>query len=242
MNNLSGRFRWLRWAAILVFCSQTAALGEPDSTRVEERREMINTQIVSRGVTSPTVLAAMEKVKRHLFVPPEYRQQAYDDYPLPIGEGQTVSQPYIVALMTDLLELDGDETVLEIGTGSGYQAAVLGELAEKVFSIEIIGKLGERAAELLEELDYSNISVVIGDGYRGLEEQAPFDGIIVTCAPPEVPAPLLDQLAEGGRMVIPVGQQYQELLLIEKVDGECVERRIIPVRFVPMTGEAAGDN
>ena len=201
------------------------------------RQEMVSSQIKARGISDKRVLAAMQKVERHLFVPEKMQSLAYADQPLPIGEGQTISQPYIVAIMTELLNLKGDEKVLEIGTGSGYQAAILGELADTVYTIEIGKPLAKRADSLLAAMGYQNITVKHGDGYIGWEEHAPFDGIIITCAPPKVPQPLIDQLADGGRMVVPVGTFWQELLLIEKKDGELRETSVIPVRFVPMTGE-----
>jgi protein-L-isoaspartate(D-aspartate) O-methyltransferase len=179
----------------------------------------------------------MLKVDRHEFVPEEARHLAYSDRPLPIGEGQTISQPYIVALMTELLELKKGDRVLEIGTGSGYQAAILAELADHLYTIEIIESLGRSAEGLLRKLGYKNITVKIGDGYIGWEEFAPFDAIIVTAAPPHIPQPLLDQLKERGRLVIPVGDYYQELKKITKVKGEIKSQDIIPVVFVPMTGE-----
>jgi protein-L-isoaspartate(D-aspartate) O-methyltransferase len=203
------------------------------------RARMVETQIVARGVRDPRVLAAMRKVPRHLFVEPSERASAYEDHPLPIAGRQTISQPYIVALMTELLSLTPDARVLEIGTGSGYQSAVLGEVAREVYSIEIIPELAQAAAEKLRSLGYSNVIVKQGDGYRGWPEKAPFDGIIVTAAPPRIPEPLMDQLAPGGRMVIPVGGFFQELKVFTKnSDGSVSEKDIIPVRFVPMTGEA----
>jgi len=203
----------------------------------KRRRLMVEYQIKARGVKDKRVLSAMLKVKRHKFVPEYLWDQAYNDYPLPIGEGQTISQPYIVALMTELLKLKGDEKVLEIGTGSGYQAAILAELCKKVYTIEIIPSLAESAKKRLKKLGYTNVYVFCGDGYLGLKEYAPFDGIIVTCAPPYVPKPLIEQLKEGGRMVIPVGETYQELKVLIKKKGKIIEKSIIPVRFVPMTGE-----
>jgi len=179
----------------------------------------------------------MRNVDRHKFVPEEIRHQAYSDRPLPIGEGQTISQPYIVALMTELLELKKGDTVLEVGTGSGYQAAILAELADYVYTIEIIESLAVSAERLLRELGYGNIDVKTGDGYIGWKEFAPFDAIIVTAAPPHVPHPLLDQLKEGGRLVIPVGDYYQELKKITKVKGQIKSQNVTPVVFVPMTGE-----
>ncbi len=209
--------------------------GEPDWETL--RKEMVEKQIIARGVKDKRVIQAMLKVKRHLFVPPPYRPLAYTDQPLPIGEGQTISQPYIVALMTELLQLKGEEKVLEVGTGSGYQAAILAELAKEVYTIEILPALAESAEKRLKKMGYENIKVKCGDGYIGWEEYAPFDAIIVTCAPDHIPKPLLEQLKEGGRMVIPVGSIYQELLLIEKKGGKIFKKSIIPVRFVPMTGE-----
>lgn len=202
------------------------------------RVNMVQNQIEARGVKDKRVLDAMLKVPRHKFVPVHLRVSAYVDSPLPIGEGQTISQPYIVALMTELLELDKDEKVLEIGTGSGYQAAVLAELAKEVYTIEILEPLAERSEKRLKDLGYDNIKVKCGDGFFGWEEYAPFDAIIVTCAPGKVPQPLIEQLAEGGRMVIPVGEYYQELELITKENGKIKTISVIPVRFVPMLGEA----
>lgn len=199
---------------------------------------MVREQIAARGVTDPAVLAAMEKVPRHLFIDEKYTAVAYDDHPLPIEEGQTISQPYIVALMTELLSASKDDRILEIGTGSGYQAAVLGEITKEVFSVEIIPSLAESAAERLKNLGYKNVRVRAGDGFLGWEEHAPYDGIIVTCAPKDIPGPLIAQLREGGRLVIPVGEGFQELKLGEKKNGEFTVRDIIPVRFVPMTGMA----
>jgi protein-L-isoaspartate(D-aspartate) O-methyltransferase len=202
------------------------------------RAAMVREQIEARGVRDARVLAALRRVPRHEFVPVELRESAYEDRPLPIGEGQTISQPYIVAIMSALLQLDGSERVLEIGTGSGYQAAVLGELAREVYSIEIVEPLAQRAARDLARLGYSNVTVKAGDGYRGWPEFAPFDAVIVTAAPDHVPQPLIDQLAVGGRMVIPVGSWAQELILITRDERGIHEERMIGVRFVPMTGEA----
>ena len=199
------------------------------------RERMIKTQIESRGIKDPAVLAAMRKVERHLFLPASYASSAYNDHPLPIGEGQTISQPYIVALMTEVLKLQRSDKVLEIGTGSGYQAAILGELCDSVYTIEIVDVLGERSAKLLRDLGYSNIKVMVGDGYKGWPMYAPFDAIIVTCSPTEIPVPLQEQLAEGGRMVIPVGKRSaQELVLLTKRDGKLQQDNIVSVRFVPM--------
>jgi protein-L-isoaspartate(D-aspartate) O-methyltransferase len=201
------------------------------------REKMVESQIKSRGVRDPRVLSAMLKVERHLFVPKEFRNSAYSDQPLPIGEGQTISQPYIVALMTELLELKGGERVLEVGTGSGYQAAILAELAAEVYTIEIVEKLASSAKKVLLESGYQNIKVKAGDGYLGWPEAAPFDAIIVTCAPDHIPEPLLDQLKEKGRMVVPVGTYSQELKKIVKKSGKIETTDITPVIFVPMTGE-----
>lgn len=198
------------------------------------RQRMVELQIKQRGIKDKRLLEAMLKVERHRFVPVNLRHLAYEDGPLPIGEDQTISQPYIVALMTELLQLKGDERVLEIGTGSGYQAAILAELVKEVYTIEILPALAERAQKLLKELGYTNIKVRCGDGYLGWPEFAPFDAIIVTCAPPQVPKNLVDQLREGGRMVVPVGRIIQELQLIEKREGKVREKDIIPVAFVPM--------
>jgi protein-L-isoaspartate(D-aspartate) O-methyltransferase len=200
----------------------------------EKRMKMVDSQIRNRGVKDARVLEAMEAVPRHEFVPKSSINQAYEDHPLYIGHGQTISQPYIVALMTEVLGLSRSDRVLEIGTGSGYQAAVLAELVDEVYSIEIIEELGKEAAERLERLGYKGVEVRVGDGYAGWPEKAPFDAIIVTAAPPTVPGALVEQLAEGGRMVLPVGVGIQELLLIEKKNGKAVEKHVTSVRFVPM--------
>lgn len=199
-----------------------------------ERDDMVRTQIEARGVTNPRVLEAVRRVPRHRFVPPGAEREAYRDSPLLIGHGQTISQPYIVAVMTDAASLEPDDVVLEIGTGSGYQAAVLGELAGTVYSIELVPALAERAAVLLKELGYANVHVRQGDGYAGWPEHAPFDAIVVTAAPPEVPEALRQQLRVGGRLVVPVGTASQELLVIERTPTGFIERPLLPVRFVPM--------
>ncbi|MES2658068.1 MAG: protein-L-isoaspartate(D-aspartate) O-methyltransferase [Verrucomicrobiota bacterium] len=221
----------------------TMACGEKAVTPVPQapqRAEMVATQIASRGVADGRVLAAMRKVPRHRFVPAEIKDRAYEDRPLPIGYGQTISQPYIVACMTEALELKGIEKVLEIGTGTGYQAAVFAELVKEVYSIEIVKPLGELAAKVLTEMGCHNVRTRIGDGYRGWPEAAPFDSIMVTCAPDKIPQPLVDQLAEGGRMIIPVGgeNEPQQLILLVKKAGKIERKNVLPVRFVPMTGEA----
>ena len=200
------------------------------------RRLMLTQQIKNRGIKEKVVLQAMGNVPRERFLPPSLVHSAYDDRPLPIGEGQTISQPYIVAFMTEALSLKGGEKVLEIGTGSGYQAAILAEIAAEVFTVEIIEGLSRRAQETLGQLGYSNIHFRIGDGYLGWPEQSAFDRVMVTCATLGVPPPLLEQLAEGGRMVIPVGAYFQTLRLLVKKGGKTKERDLIPVIFVPMTG------
>ncbi len=205
-----------------------------------KRDLMVETQIEGRGIRDPRVLAAMRKVPRHVFVPEGQAAWAYDDRPLPIGSEQTISQPYVVAFMTEQLRLTGKEKVLEIGTGSGYQTAILAELAAKVYSIEIRPELAKAAAERLEKLGIKNVEVRAADGYRGWPEEAPFDGILVTAAPEHVPPPLLEQLAPTGRMVIPVGAFYQELKVIERQGGGYTEKSVLPVRFVPFVGEAEG--
>lgn len=202
------------------------------------RERMVRDQLEARDIKDPRVLSAMRKVPRHAFVPPSIIQAAYDDTALPIGLGQTISQPYIVAYMTQALALRGTERVLEIGTGSGYQAAILAEIAPEVYTIEIVPELASRAKSVLESLEYNKIHFRTGDGYEGWREFAPFDAIIVTAAPDHVPQPLVDQLKPGGRMIIPVGRGDQELLLIEKGKTGITRRSTIPVRFVPMTGKA----
>jgi len=225
---------------IVLSCEGTNSdrLQEPIQADFQSmKEEMVETQIRARGIREWTVLNAMLKVDRHRFVPEEMHHLAYSDRPLPIGEGQTISQPYIVALMTELLEVKKGDKVLEVGTGSGYQAAILGELTDDVYTIEIIESLARSAEKTLKELGYGNIRVKVGDGYVGWEEFAPFDAIIVTCAPSHIPQPLLDQLKEGGRLVIPVGDYYQELKKITKIKGQIKSHNVIPVVFVPMTGD-----
>ncbi|WP_114751885.1 protein-L-isoaspartate(D-aspartate) O-methyltransferase [Pleomorphovibrio marinus] len=209
----------------------------------EARHKMVTDQLAKRGIKEKSVLEAMRKVPRHLLVPESQKDNAYLDRPLPIGQGQTISQPYIVALMTEQIHPEKDMKVLEIGTGSGYQAAVLAELVKEVYTVEIVSELGKKAKSDLKELGYENVSVKIGDGYQGWAEHAPYDAIIVTAAPEEVPKPLLDQLKEGGRMIIPVGPvgQTQELLLVEKIDGEIKKTKKSLVRFVPFTRSPQAD-
>ena len=205
----------------------------------ESRLRMVERDIERRGITDARVLAAMRKVPRHLLVPERHRDQAYQDHPLPIGEGQTISQPYVVALMTEALELKPGSRVLEIGTGSGYQAAVLAEIAAEVYSIEIKEDLANRARRDLKRLGYQNVRIKYGDGYLGWAEFAPFDAIIITAAANHIPPPLVKQLKVGGRMILPLGSPvyYQTLTLIEKKKGDIVIRQMGSVRFVPMTGE-----
>lgn len=225
--------------------------GEPESVTdakgeyTAERLAMVRNQLQASGrnIRDPRVLQAMRKVPRHEFVPPDLRDAAYQDRPLPIGYSQTISQPFIVAFMTEKLEPEASDRVLEVGTGSGYQAAVLAELVRDVYTIEIVEPLASRAKRTLEERGYENVHVKAGDGYRGWPEKAPFDAIIVTCAPDHVPPPLVEQLAEGGRMVIPVGDYpRQQLYLYEKVGGELQESAILPVYFVPMTGSLGAES
>jgi len=224
--------------ALLVSISMAAGVGAQDPF-AESRQRMVEEQIVQRGVDAPGVLAAMRDVPRHLFVPESVRDQAYIDEPLPIGDAQTISQPYIVALMTSLLDLGPADKVLEIGTGSGYQAAILSRLAGRVYSIEIREGLGRHAEQTLAELGFDNVEVRIGNGYLGWPEEAPFDAIIVTAAPEKLPDTLVAQLKLGGRMVVPVGSYIQDLVLITKTPDGLARERVVPVRFVPMIGEGA---
>jgi protein-L-isoaspartate(D-aspartate) O-methyltransferase len=211
-------------------------MKEDDFTRL--RQKMVDQQIKSRGIRNTNVLEAFMNVPRHIFVPVEYRDMSYDDTPLPIGFDQTISQPYIVAYMTEILKPDKNMKVLEIGTGSGYQAAILAILYKEVYTIEIIDSLAVRSKKIFEKEGYQNIKVKTGDGYNGWKEYAPFDAIIVTCAPAKIPEPLLDQLAEGGKMIIPAGESYnQKLYLIEKMNGKIKLKETLSVLFVPMTLE-----
>src|SRR5213079_216142 len=218
-------------------CGQSPA---PVGDLARERQRMVQEQLMPRGIHERRVLAAMGKVPREVFVPPESRAASYEDGPLPIGYDQTISQPYIVAFMTEQLRLKPSDRVLEIGTGSGYQAAILAELVSEIYSVEIVEPLAKNAEATLQRLGYENVHVKIGDGYKGWPEAAPFDAIIVTCAPDRVPQPLVDQLKDGGRMVIPVGDRIaQELYLLEKKNGQLKQSATLPVRFVPMAREAS---
>ncbi|WP_238346166.1 protein-L-isoaspartate(D-aspartate) O-methyltransferase [Luteimonas saliphila] len=240
---------WKAWRsscwALGLCCMQVVACAQPGPDATGEatmRSEMVEQQLATRDIDDPRVLEAMRAVPRHRFVPQALAADAYRDQPLPIGHDQTISQPYIVALMTQLARISPGDRVLEVGTGSGYQAAVLAELDAKVYSIEIVAPLARQAQRVLEELGYRNVVVMAGDGYAGWPEHAPFDAIVVTAAPERIPQPLLDQLRPGGRLVIPVGplQSMQELRVVEKqADGSLHSRSVIPVRFVPLTGEAA---
>jgi protein-L-isoaspartate(D-aspartate) O-methyltransferase len=231
---------------IFFFALLTITLSSSWAASVEEtftlnRKRMVKEQIERRGIIDNRVLDVMRKVKRHLFVPAYLQNEAYDDRPLPIGHAQTISQPYIVAYMTEAARIGSNDRVLEIGTGSGYQAAVLGEMVKEVYTIEILQPLAERASLLLKELKYKNVKVKWGDGYQGWKEYAPFDAIIVTAAPSEIPGELIKQLKTGGKMVIPIGSFFQELYLITKTDVGYKKEAILPVRFVPMVHPSGPD-
>lgn len=230
--------RFLIVLLLLCGCRNGEVPPAPVAERSEERIRMVKLQIEERDITDQRLLEALRKVPRHRFIPESGRASAYADHPVPIGMGQTISQPYIVAFMTEALALESSDKVLEIGTGSGYQAAVLGELVREVYTMEIVESLGRRAKQVLDELGYDNIHVRIGDGYRGWPEQAPFDAVMVTAAPDHIPQPLINQLKNGGRLIIPVGSYYQVLRLVRKSSEGLTEESILPVRFVPMTGEA----
>jgi protein-L-isoaspartate(D-aspartate) O-methyltransferase len=224
--------------SILLCLAVTGFAEDPNYT--EQRNFLVKNYIEGEGIRDPEVLRAMYKVPRHEFVPEDLKNQAYEDRPLPIGLGQTISQPYVVAYMTELLQLGQDAKVLEIGTGSGYQAAILAEIVKDVYTIEIFEELGKKAQERLERLAYKNVKVRVGDGYYGWEEFAPFDGIIVTCAADHIPPPLIQQLKPGGKMIIPVGGvfQVQMLMLVLKDDaGKVTVKNMLPVRFVPLLRE-----
>ena len=234
---LGGTLAWIASSAVAFATACGAAPADQQRSDVDwerDRREMVREQIRARGITSPRVLDAMTKIPRHLFVPEPQRRDAYGDYPLPIGYGQTISQPYIVGFMTDALRIEPSHRVLEIGTGSGYQAAILGALAREVYTIEIVEPLAERARATLSSLGHTNVHVLAGDGYRGWPEHAPYDRVMVTAAPPEVPPALVDQLRVGGLMAVPVGTGVQELRILRKTESglEVLDR--LDVRFVPM--------
>jgi len=237
MRKYSGKYGFLIIHVLLITFLFHTVLNAQESFN-GHREQMVKRQIQARGISDKKVLMAFRNVERHKFVLPEYIRYAYNDSPLPIEEGQTISQPYIVAFMTEALELEQSDKVLEIGTGSGYQAAILAEICDSVFTVEIFEKLGNKAKQLFAELGYENIHCKIGDGYKGWPEYAPFDAIIVTCSPTHVPQPLQDQLAEGGRMIIPVGTSpVQNLVLLTKKKGKIREEKVLPVRFVPMLDE-----
>jgi len=227
---------------LLFVAIATTGCGQQVPTAVDlaaQRQRMVEQQLKPRGIKEERVLAAMAKVPREEFVPADARPSAYEDGPLPIGYDQTISQPYVVAFMTEQLRPKRSDRVLEIGSGSGYQAAILGELVAEVYTIEIVEPLAKSAEATLQRLGYNNVHIKVGDGYKGWPEEAPFDAIIVTCAPEKVPQPLVDQLKDGGRMVIPVGERFaQQLYLLEKKNGQLKESITLPVRFVPMLREA----
>jgi len=226
------------WNTFLPPDQSAPRASNDDDAQRQARERMVREQIANRGVRDARVLAAMRKVPRHLFVPEEFQTSAYSDTPLPIGHKQTISQPYIVAFMSEAMELKPQDRVLEIGTGSGYQAAILAELVREVYSIEIVEPLGKEAAVRLKDLGYERVKLRIGDGYRGWPEAAPFDAIIVTAAPDHVPPALVEQLREGGRLVLPVGSFAQDLLRVRRSAKGVVQENLLPVRFVPMVGEA----
>lgn len=219
-------------------CVSSKVFEQSDKDYEQRREIMVGRQILARGIKDSSVINAMRSIPRHLFVPETEKVNAYNDNPLPIGYDQTISQPYIVAYMTEMLSLTGDDRVLEVGTGSGYQAAVLSRIAREVYSIEIIPQLCNHSKSLLSGMDFSNVKVKCGDGYEGWIKYAPFDAIILTAAPPKIPQTLVDQLKVGGRMILPVGDYFQELVLLTKFyNGELKKKKLLPVRFVPMTGK-----
>lgn len=224
-------------ALLLTVISCRDGGGGPAESLDEARASMVKNQIKARGIEDERVIEAMLAVRRHEFIPEQYRHYAYHDSPVPIGYGQTISQPYIVALMTEELSLSTADRVLEVGTGSGYQAAVLAKIVDEVYTIEIVEPLGREAEERLKRLGYDNVKVKIGDGYEGWPEYGPYDRVIVTCAPDDIPRPLIEQMKEGGIMVIPYGNAgFQYLYRVKKYMGEAQRERLIPVSFVPLTG------
>jgi protein-L-isoaspartate(D-aspartate) O-methyltransferase len=228
-----------QWLAVAVLAASGCGQKAPaPSEFAAQRQRMVERQLITRGINDQRVLTAMAKVPREEFVAPDSRGASYEDGPLPIGYAQTISQPYMVAFMTEQLRLKPNDRVLEVGTGSGYQAAILAELVSEIYSIEIVEPLAKIAETTLQRLGYKNVHLKIGDGYKGWPEMAPFDAIIVTCAPDKVPQPLVDQLKDDGRMVIPVGDRFaQQLYLLEKKNGQLKQSTTLPVRFVPMEGE-----
>jgi protein-L-isoaspartate(D-aspartate) O-methyltransferase len=233
---LTIRYLWII-LCFIISCGQQAKTIDQEKMYEKMRHRMVKDQIESRGIKNSRVLEAVRTVPRHQFVPEHLEKYAYADEPLPIGEDQTISQPYIVAYMTEKLELDQNHKVLEIGTGSGYQAAVLAALSDSVFTIEIVDVLAKRAQGTLNKLGIENVFVRSGDGYKGWPEHAPFDAIIITAAPTKIPEPLVEQLRVGGRMILPLGEYAQDLVLILKEKSGYSQQRLLPVRFVPMTGE-----
>jgi protein-L-isoaspartate(D-aspartate) O-methyltransferase len=231
----------MRYTFVIIFivisCGQQAKNLDQEKMYEKMRNAMVKEQIERRGILDERVLNALRSVPRHKFVPKHLEKYAYADEPLPIGEDQTISQPYIVAYMTEKLSLEKEDKVLEIGTGSGYQAAILAELSDSVFTIEIVDVLARRASKTLDELNIKNVFVKSGDGYKGWPEHAPFDAIIITAAPTKIPEPLVEQLKVGGRMILPLGDYSQDLVLISKEKSGVSQQRLLPVRFVPMTGE-----
>lgn len=232
-NKLTTSIVWVSFIGIM-----SSFLFHQDLDYEKRRHQMVLNQLQQRGITHQATLEAMRMVPRHEFVPAQYQSLAYDDRPLPVGFGQTISQPFMVAYMTQVIQPDADDKVLEIGTGSGYQAAVLAEIVDQVYTIEIIPGLAQQARKILSSR-YSNITLKQGDGYQGWEEHAPYDAIIVTAAPEQIPPPLIGQLKDGGRMVIPTGPAgaIQELILVEKHNGRITQQRLLPVRFVPFLRE-----
>jgi protein-L-isoaspartate(D-aspartate) O-methyltransferase len=229
----------LQWLFLTVIAASGCGQKVPPTDFAGQRQRMVERQLVTRGINDQRVLAVMAKVPREEFVAPDSRAASYEDGPLPIGYAQTISQPYMVAFMTEQLRLKPSDRVLEVGTGSGYQAAILADLVSEVYSIEIVEPLAKNAETTLQRLGYKNVHLKIGDGYKGWPETAPFDAIIVTCAPDKVPQSLVDQLKDDGRMVIPVGDRFaQQLYLLEKKNGQLKQSVTLPVRFVPMASEA----
>jgi protein-L-isoaspartate(D-aspartate) O-methyltransferase len=241
MRRSAELFALLVVLSLLPSCSEAQPPAGGDLTT--QRHAMVEQQMEARGISDPATLGAMRAVPRHEFLPLRLREEAYGDYPLPIGHGQTISQPYIVAFMTEAIRPQPGEKILEIGAGSGYQAAVLAQMGADVYTIEIVEPLAEMARQTLERLGYKNAHVKHGDGYRGWPEHAPFDAVIVTCAPDKIPPDLIAQLKDGGRMIIPVGGGMEQELILLRKQGERIEKQsVLPVRFVPMTGEAEKEN